>query len=101
MRISEFVPTVATIRKALRELEDRDPPGTFERYPEVSPDDRILSDEDEARMAELKRRLGLIGSHNSETDRSASHPKTTYTPRTSPKPIEEQKAELRRRGLLK
>jgi hypothetical protein len=55
-----------------------------------------------AQIAEVKNKIGLIANRKTETvappDRKG---KAIYTPRSTPKPIEEQKAELQRRGLIK
>jgi len=103
MQTSEYMPTVATIRNAHRKLESNEETrSTFIRYPEVTEQDRKLSQEEEAQIAEVKKRIGVIANRKMETveppDRKA---KTIYTPRSTPRPIEEQKAELRKRGLLK
>jgi hypothetical protein len=101
MKGSDFMPTVATIRKALHQLQEIDPPSTFIRYPEVSARDRILSEEEEAQIANVKKRIGLVANRKTETAEPPNRrPKAIYTPRSTPKPIEEQKAELRRRGLI-
>ncbi|HXJ05019.1 MAG TPA: hypothetical protein VNH65_07965 [Candidatus Acidoferrum sp.] len=104
MQTSEYMPTVATIRNAHRKLESiEETRSTFIRYPEVTDQDRKLSQEEEAQIAEIKKKIGVVA--NRRKTKTVMPPdskeKTIYTPRSTSRPIEEQKAELRRRGLLK
>jgi hypothetical protein len=104
MQTSEYMPTVATIRNALRKLEPIEQArSTFIQYPEVTEQDRKLSQEEEAQIAEIKKRIGVMANRRKmETAKPPDRKeKTIYTPRSTPRSIEEQKAELRRRGLLK
>ncbi len=96
MQTSEFMPTVATIRNAIRDLRSiEQTPSTLLRYPEVSPEDREITPEIQAKMDELKVKLGI----GEIVKKSA--PVKKYAPMSAPKSIEDQKTELRRRGLLK
>jgi hypothetical protein len=90
---SEFMPTVATIRNALRSSETT--PRTLIQYPEVSPAEREISPELQKAVDDLKQKLRV----DEPVKKSQSVKK--ITPMSSPRPIEEQKAELRRRGWLK
>jgi hypothetical protein len=104
MQTSEYMPTVATIRSALRALRSIETtPSTSLRYPEVTEKDRKLSLEEELQIEEIKKRIGLIANpKQTQTPKSPDRKeKAIYTPRSTPRPLEEQKAELRKRGLLK
>jgi hypothetical protein len=83
LRTSEYMPVVATIRNALKKLEtaevDYVPPRTV--FPEVKPEDRILTPAEEQHINELKAKIFNIGDKRTKT-------------------LEEQKAELKKRGFL-
>lgn len=85
LRDSEFMPTVATIRKALREIENTevDYVKTHVDYEPVSPEERMLTEEEQQRLNELKARIFNV-------DGDAK----------KPRPITQQKEELRKRGYI-
>lgn len=96
MTTSEFMPNVATIRNALRSLRSIEvTPRTFIRFADVNPEDRIYTAEDQKRIDDMKVKLGIL----EDQKRIEPQRKTPANRRVSS--IEQQKAELRRRGFLK
>jgi hypothetical protein len=83
IRTSEYMPTTATIRNALKRIQDVEvdyvPPRTV--FPEVKPEDRVLTPAEEQHINELKAKIFNIGDKRTKT-------------------LEEQKAELKKRGFL-
>lgn len=98
IRSSEYMPTVATIRNALRSLRSIEAtPSTYMPYPKVDPSERLLTAEEEKRISEVRRKLGipLAGDH---TKKKSPDRKTHHATRATAKSIADQKAELRRKG---
>jgi hypothetical protein len=102
IRMSEFLPTVATIRNSLKEIQSfEETPSTFIRYPEIDPSERVLTEDEQKQMDELKKKLGILAREKSISPNPKSpdrKEKKIYTPRATPKSIADQKAELRRKG---
>lgn len=96
VQTSQFMPTVAIIRNALREIRSSGAtPSTSIQFPEVPESERTFTPEMEKASAEFKKHLGITSKEKKIPVRNA------YVPRTDSKPIEEQKRDLKRKGFLK
>lgn len=96
IQTSQFMPTVATIRNALRELKAREAtPSTSIRFAEVPATEREFTAEDQKASDEFRKQLGITSKEKKIPVRNA------YVPRHEAKAIEEQKRELKRKGYLK
>lgn len=100
---SEYMPVVATIRAARATLQYNGAPvygkPAYLDEPQPSAEERELTPEEEDRINKLKQTLGL----SARTETTATTPLPTprkVTPIHSQRSLEEQKAELRKRGFI-
>jgi hypothetical protein len=93
---SEFMPTVATIRNALQKMQvETDTFNGLLEYPEVSEAERKLTPEEEKYLEKMKQVCGVSSAPTPTPARVKP-----IQPVQSTRSLDDQKAELKRRGYL-